>query len=541
MVRFGEFDKFAEGEKIWTPFDSYTMREAIADGFILNPLENLVAVSSKMYFKPPDQELRGFEDETRLYEVQPEGGGTGIDENDKQYRIRKKSIYENEARIEAISKFVVNILVSVVYRAIRGKDGKGWGKAMLAVSSIKAAQRYKVFIAEYFEKITREKKYKSFKDAPVYVVYSDQEYESASNFNEGLAEKKVLENFAIKKNGIIIVVDKLQTGFDEPKLHTLFLDKEIAGINAIQTISRVNRKTKNKHDCRIVDFSYKNVNIDNIKHAYKLFSNVVDSDFAPLACEDRLKAYYRDLKDTTVFKATFPSFSKYDAEKEDIDLVLQTQHHFVDYIRANPEAAQCLKKKVYRYFRTLNTIEHILVFDPKLSEGVFKDFWHKFNIQYKNLNSTTENIDEVAVYFDNKSGIIVPEDYPEEQGSQLKILSEPRGVYGEGKDYKYDILRVIEEKNQEEEAIEELIKDVAEKIDWLFEYIEADKDGKRLSKKILDKEAKFDRDEIYTEFAALYRKFVRRNKAKLEAGFIKHTRALTNHLCVDFEKKLETT
>ena len=51
----------------------------------------------------------------------------------------------------------------------------------------------------------------------------------------------------------MIVVDKLQTGFDEPKLHTLFLDKEITGINAIQTISRVNRKAKGKKECHVVD------------------------------------------------------------------------------------------------------------------------------------------------------------------------------------------------------------------------------------------------------------------------------------------------
>ena len=54
----------------------------------------------------------------------------------------------------------------------------------------------------------------------------------------------------IAKNGLIIVVAKLQTGFDEKKLHTLFLDKEIKGIAAIQTISRVNRTTKYKNDCK---------------------------------------------------------------------------------------------------------------------------------------------------------------------------------------------------------------------------------------------------------------------------------------------------
>ena len=87
---------------------------------------------------------------------------------------------------------------------------------------------------------------------------------------------------------MIIVVDKLQTGFDEPKLHTLFLDKEIKGINAIQTISRVNRTAKYKNDCKIVDFSYKNVNVKNIKSAFEHFSNVLVSDFDPLGDEEKL-------------------------------------------------------------------------------------------------------------------------------------------------------------------------------------------------------------------------------------------------------------
>src|SRR5690606_31081004 len=125
-------------------------------------------------------------------------------------------------RIEAISKFVAQRLVSAVYPNIRGT-----AKAMLAASSIPAAIKYKGFIKRYFEELATEKKYERFKDAPVYIVYSDsQEYPSSSSINDGLSEKSVLQNFKLAKNGLIIVVDKLQTGFDEPKLHTLFLDKE---------------------------------------------------------------------------------------------------------------------------------------------------------------------------------------------------------------------------------------------------------------------------------------------------------------------------
>lgn len=56
---------------------------------------------------------------------------------------------------------------------------------------------------------------------------------------------------------------------------------KIRNINAIQTISRVNRTTKYKEDCKIIDFSYRNVNINNIKKAFEHFSDIVVSDFDP--------------------------------------------------------------------------------------------------------------------------------------------------------------------------------------------------------------------------------------------------------------------
>ena len=77
-----------------------------------------------------------------------------------------------------------------------------------------------------------------YSDAPVAIVYSDnQKYEKCSSMNGGVTEDKVIDNFKTAKNGLIIVVDKLQTGFDEPKLHTLFLDKEIRDINAFYDYS----------------------------------------------------------------------------------------------------------------------------------------------------------------------------------------------------------------------------------------------------------------------------------------------------------------
>jgi len=533
LARFGEFNKYAESEKIWIPFDSYTMREAIEDGYILNPIKGIVPVSAKMYFEIPDNELEGFEGDMGYgYEEIPDGTDTGIDEYGKKYAIRKKQIYLNTQRIEAISKFIVERLVSSVYQNIRGS-----AKAMLAVSSIPAAIKYKGFIEKYFAEIVKQKKYERFEEAPIYIVYSDsQEYKSASGLNGGLSEEKVLQNFAIKKNGLIIVVDKLQTGFDEPKLHTLFLDKEIRGINAIQTISRVNRSTKHKNDCKIIDFSYKNINVKNIKAAFEHFSNVVVSDFDPLGDEDKLADLYKELNTHSVFKTYFSKFKEYHTTNPDVSIIVAIEDALDEYIHNQKEESKKLKEKVLGYFKILNLIEFVIDVEQKYSEKLLLDFWRKYNMLYNQINKQEEIIDDVEIYFDNRIGIIAPK----ESDAKINKPKNPSPTSpNQPNEYKYNILKVIEKRNQEEEAIAELIADFENKITLLFEFIKQDETGRRLIAKINDEGTAFSQEEIYADFSRLYRKFTIRNK-DLGDFFIRETKDILNQLCDDFERTLKS-
>ena len=531
LARFGEFSRFAENMPIWIPFDSYTMKEAIEDGYILNPIKGIVPVSSKMFFEIPDNELEGFENDFG-YEPIPDDTDTGIDENGKKYAIRKRKIYENDDRIKAISKFVVDRLVSIVYHNIRGT-----AKAMLAVSSIKSAIKYKGFIDRYFKEAVKEAKYERFKESPVYVIYSDNpDYKSCSSLNNNLSEEKIMQNFAFKKNGIIIVVDKLQTGFDEPKLHTLFLDKEIRGINAIQTISRVDRTTKYKNDCKIIDFSYKNVNVSNIKIAFEHFSNVVVSDFDPIGDESRLEIFYSDLIKHEVYSTHFGPFTKYKNGNSDISIIMDMEDGFADFINSKPKEAKELKSKISHFFKILNLIEYVIELDGKFSEPNFLDFWRRFNNEYNHINKQLEIIDDVEIYFDNKIGIVAPAEPKDNDKKKNEVKGGLNGL-GEKK-YKYDILKVIEKRNQEEEAIEELIKDFEDKIDLFFEYVNDDDSGIRVIAKMKDEGLAFDSEQIYDDFAKLYRKFIRRHK-DLSEFFIKETQDIVNQLCDDFERTLK--
>jgi type I restriction enzyme R subunit len=530
LARFGEYNKYAEAEKIWIPFDSYTMKEAIEDGFILNPIKGIVPVSAKMYFEIPENEIEGFE-KSMGYEEIPDNTDTGIDDEGKKYAIRKKKIYSNPQRIEAIAKFISDRLVTTVYHNIRGT-----AKAMLAVSSIPNAIKYKRLIDKQYKALVEQKKYERFKDAPIYIVYSDsQDQPSSNSVNDGLSEKQVLQNFKLAKNGLIIVVDKLQTGFDEPKLHTLFLDKEIRGINAIQTISRVNRTTKYKNDCKIIDLSYKNVNVKNIKLAFEHFSNVVVSDFDPLGDEEKLEIYLKELKENDLFIKHFKSFQEYNTTNVDINIILAIDNDFSRFITNEKKEAKKLKKIVSAYFKILNLIEFVIELDKKYSEELFLQFWRKFNIIYSQINKDNEIIDDVEIYFDNKIGIVAPQDYVVKE-IKPKVLGEPNSKYGENK-FKYNILKVIEKRNQEEEAIAELIADFESKIDTFFDFIKSDDMGKRLIAKIKDDGSAFSPDEIYTDFNKLYRKYTIMNK-DLGEFFKRETKDILNQMCDDFERSL---
>lgn len=515
LARFGEFNKYAEAEKLWVPFDSYTMKEAIADDYILNPLKGIVAMAAKMYFELPDNVLEGLED-------------TDIE---KQYTIKKKKIYENEERIDAISKHIAKNLVQVVYRQIRGT-----GKAMLATASIKAAKMYKERVEYHFNKIVQEKKYKNYSEAPIYIVYSASQDESnSSSLNGGLTEEKVLQNFALRKNGLIIVVDKLQTGFDEPKLHTLYLDKEIRGINAIQTISRVNRTTKYKNDCKIIDFSYKNVNVSNIKEAFEHFSDVVVSDFDPLGELKALDVVFKDLKLSNIYKEYFTYFSKICEDKEaNPNLYLNLENSLTAYIKANPDKSKELKQKVNHYFRILNLIEFVIDFDRKYLEHCFLEFYRRYSNIYNSVNRTDEEKDEVEIYYDNQMGIV--ENVKEKP---IKPDTPPTAGTGKGKKtggYKYNILDIIEKRNEEEEEIGKLIEEFQEKIEVFFSYIKEHKDFKELKAKMFG--TQFGEDEVYNDFRKIYNSFVRRKKTEIGDFFVKETKDLVEKLCDDFEEML---
>ena len=515
LARFGEFSGYAESEKLWIPFDSYTMREAIEDGYILNPLKNIVPVASKMLFDLPSNQLEGF--------VEPE------------YKdVEKKQIYENRERINAIAGYVADLLVKDVYRQIRGT-----GKAMLAVYSINAAVAYKEAVTRHFNQLVQQPKYAKYAEAPIYVVYSsNQDTQKAKGLNGGLSEEKVLENFALKKNGLIIVVAKLQTGFDEKKLHTLFLDKEIRDIAAIQAISRVNRTTKYKNDCKIVDFSYNNVNVQNIKNAFEHFSNVVVSDLDPFSDKRVLDILLTELFNSDVYNLFFNLFTAIfqdESTRDDPESYLDLESSLEKYIDGNPKHTADAKAKAAQYFTLLNRIEYVITLDAKYSDRSFLAFWRKFNTLYNMMHRSEDIKDAIEVYFDNQIGIIeVETQEPEAKKKKTTKVAEGKEP---SKHHQFDILAIIEARNEQEAIVGTLIEEFEAKIGDFFDYVRNSPEGDRLMVKI---KSHVSEDEIYDEFAKIYRKYKILNRNQVGDYFFKETEDLVNKLCDDFEVMART-
>ncbi len=511
LARFGEFYSGSNINQLWKPFDAYTMNEAISDGYILDPTKHIIPVPAKMYYEIPELNLRY---------------ASGDDE-EIRYRLRKEKIYGNHERIRAISRFVVNRLLSLVYGKIRGT-----GKAMLAVSSIPVAIEYCRNIRELMEQKLATGKYETYRNAPISIVYSDnQNYQNSRGLNDNVSEEDVIKNFKHARNGLIIVVDKLQTGFDDPRLHTIFLDKEIRDINAIQTISRVNRTCKYKTECHIIDLSHNNVNVKNINDAFARFSDLVISDFDPLAHRNQLVKDFKHLNTHLLFKRWFVRYKEYYTGRlADVDFVLEMENDIRSWIRSaierklledqqseeNQESANTrdvdndalkLRKQVNKYFNLLSLLNGVIEMDLKFTEACFMDFWQRYLYIYQTLNYTGPNSEiDILVSYDNELGVVLKPVENEDEGGNTG--EGELGKSKKGKQYHYNILALIELLNQHEAEKEKIIQQWKEKIDKLFGFLNHTGD---LTAKMNSSDL-FDREQLHTEFKKAVKKYIRVHK-----------------------------
>lgn len=219
------------------PFSEYTMKQAIEEGFIIDVLKNYV--NYKTYFKVLKQ---GIDD--------PE-----VPVNKTLSKILR-FVNLHERAIEQKIEIIVTHFEETVRELIDGNS-----KAMIVTRSREAAVRYKLAMDKYLkEKGFNYKTMVAFTDS----IKIDGIAHTESSMN-GVPEMHTPKEFKKPQYKFLIVAEKYQTGFDQPLLCSMYVDKTLSGVQAVQTLSRLNRTTKNKEDVFVLDF----VNSpDDIKKAF---------------------------------------------------------------------------------------------------------------------------------------------------------------------------------------------------------------------------------------------------------------------------------
>ncbi|EDM42834.1 DEAD/DEAH box helicase [unidentified eubacterium SCB49] len=213
------------------PFHLYSMRQAIEEGFILDVLKNYTTY--ELYFRL----TKAIEDDPQLNKK-------------KTAKAIGKYVSLHPHNLAQKTEIIIEHFRSIVSKKIGGK-----AKAMVVCGSRLHAKRY----FEEFKKYIKEKKYQN--ELKVIVAFSgklkDDNYPDGVSESElnGFKEKELPQMFEKEEYKILIVADKYQTGFDQPLLHTMYVDKKLSGVKAVQTLSRLNRMCAGKEDTFVLDFA----------------------------------------------------------------------------------------------------------------------------------------------------------------------------------------------------------------------------------------------------------------------------------------------
>jgi len=229
LEMFGEpLPPDAEGKVKHRPFHSYTMKQAVEEGFILDVLKAYTPVDSyyrlvKKTEDDPEFDTKKAKKKLRRY----------VESHDHAIRLKA------EIMVDHFHEQVV----------ATGKIG-GEARAMVVTSGIERAIQYfhafKAYLAE------RKSPYQAI------VAFSGEHEYGGAKVSEaslnGFPSNDIAGKIQTDPYRFLICADKFQTGYDEPLLHTMYVDKPLAGIKAVQTLSRLNRAHPQKHDCFVLDF-----------------------------------------------------------------------------------------------------------------------------------------------------------------------------------------------------------------------------------------------------------------------------------------------
>jgi type I restriction enzyme R subunit len=236
---FGQPDPQPDGTVKHRPFHSYTMKQAIQEGFILDVLMHYTPVDS--YYKlvkkvegDPEFDTKRAKKKLRRY----------VESHDHAIRLKAEIMVDHfHEQVLALNKI------------------GGEARAMVVTSGIERAIQYFHAIRDYL--VERKSRYQAI------VAFSGEHEYGGAKVTEaslnGFPSSQIADKIQQDPYRFLICADKFQTGYDEPLLHTMYVDKPLSGIKAVQTLSRLNRAHPKKHDAFVLDFMN---DADTIRQAF---------------------------------------------------------------------------------------------------------------------------------------------------------------------------------------------------------------------------------------------------------------------------------
>ncbi len=333
------------------PFHIYSMRQAIDEGFILDVLKNYVT----------------YETFFRIGKNSPENP---LVDKSRAVSDIKKFVSLHPHAIAAKTVIIMNQFVTNTQHKIGGR-----AKAMVVTSSRLHAVRYFFAIKRYIESA-------KLSGVNVLIAFSGLVEDGGNIYSEsslnGFPESRLKENFHGDGYNILVVAEKYQTGFDEPLLHTMFVDKKLDGVKAVQTLSRLNRTCTGKFDTFILDF----VNdADTIRKSFLPFyeTTILTADTDPaIVYELKKKLDGFEIYDSDDISAVIGIF--FAEGKRTSERVFKLLQRPLDKFSARDEESQSTFRKTLKQFNRLwSTIVQInRLFDENLQHfALFAELFAK--------------------------------------------------------------------------------------------------------------------------------------------------------------------
>lgn len=339
LETFGVPRKYIKDGEEKTAFDAfhlYSMKQAIEEAFILDVLQNYTTYNSfyKLIKKAEDN---------------PE-----FDTKQAQKKLRAY-VEGHEFAIAEKAKIMIDHFHRDVKHLINGE-----AKTMIVTKSIVAAIKYKHAFDEYLKEI--KSPYKAIVAFSGKKEYKGVEYDEVSMNNFDSYKTDIPKNFKKKEYRFLIVANKYQTGFDQPLLHTMYVDKKLGDVQAVQTLSRLNRALKPwKKDTFVLDF-YNSA--EEIKEAFDPYytSTILSEETSPNKLNDLLDALEKfEVYNEEVIKDFFEKYSG-NADRTILDPIIDSAAHIFKY-DLDIDKQIDFKIKVKSFLRTYSYLAKLLDFN----------------------------------------------------------------------------------------------------------------------------------------------------------------------------------